>query len=153
MSNVVAGIGRGQLEVLDERIAKKKSIFDYYTEAFKNISDIEMMPICEYNEPNYWLSCITLKEKSIIKPIDIMVALEKENIESRPVWKPMHLQPVFKDYEFFSVKEGISVSEDLFNRGVCLPSDTKMSEEDMQRVTNIIKSLFANELSEAKVTI
>ena len=153
MSNVVAGIGRGQLEVLDERIAKKKSIFDYYTEAFKNISDIEMMPICEYNEPNYWLSCMTLKEESIIKPIDIMVALEKENIESRPVWKPMHLQPVFKDYEFFSVKEGISVSEDLFNRGVCLPSDTKMSEEDMQRVTNIIKSLFANELSEAKVTI
>lgn len=142
MSNVVAGIGRGQLEVLDERIAKKKSIFDYYTEAFKNISDIEMMPICEYNEPNYWLSCITLKEESIIKPIDIMVALEKENIESRPVWKPMHLQPVFKDYEFFSVKEGISVSEDLFNRGVCLPSDTKMTEKDMQRIVSIIEGCF-----------
>ena len=142
MSNVVAGIGRGQLEVLDERIAQKKAIFDYYTEAFKNISDIEMMPICEYNEPNYWLSCITLKEESIIKPIDIMVALEKENIESRPVWKPMHLQPVFKDYEFFSAKEGMSVSEDLFNRGICLPSDTKMTEKDMQRIVSIIEGCF-----------
>ena len=142
MSNVVAGIGRGQLEVLDERIAQKKAIFDYYTEAFKNIWDIEMMPICEYNKPNYWLSCITLKEESIIKPIDIMVALEKENIESRPVWKPMHLQPVFKDYEFFSAKEGMSVSEDLFNRGVCLPSDTKMTEKDMQRIVSIIEGCF-----------
>lgn len=142
MSNVVAGIGRGQLEVLDERIAQKKAIFDYYTEAFKNIPDIEMMPICEYNEPNYWLSCITLKEESIIKPIDIMVALEKENIESRPVWKPMHLQPFFKGYEFFSTKEGMSVSEDLFNRGVCLPSDTKMTEKDMQRIVSIIEGCF-----------
>lgn len=142
MSNVVAGIGRGQLEVLDERIAQKKAIFDYYTEAFKNIWDIEMMPICEYNEPNYWLSCITLKEESIIKPIDIMVALENENIESRPVWKPMHLQPFFKDYEFFSAKEGMSVSEDLFNRGVCLPSDTKMTEKDMQRIVSIIEGCF-----------
>ena len=142
MSNVVAGIGRGQLEVLDERIAKKKAIFDYYTEAFKNIPAIEMMPICEYNEPNYWLSCITLKEESIIKPIDIMVALEKENIESRPVWKPMHLQPFFKGYEFFSTKEGMSVSEDLFNRGVCLPSDTKMTEKDMQRIVSIIEGCF-----------
>ena len=71
-----------------------------------------------------------------------MVALEKENIESRPVWKPMHMQPFFKDYEFVQVKDGMSVSEDLFNRGVCLPSDTKMSEEDMKRVTDIVKGLF-----------
>lgn len=142
MSNVVAGIGRGQLEVLDERIAKKKEIYQTYKEAFKDICDIEMMPICEYNEPNYWLSCMTLKEESIIKPIDIMIALEKENIESRPVWKPMHMQPFFEKYEFVQVKDGISVSEDLFNRGVCLPSDTKMSEEDMKRVVSIIKRLF-----------
>ena len=101
-----------------------------------------MMPICKYNKPNYWLSCITVKEKSNIKPIDIIKALEKENIESRPVWKPMHMQPFFKDYEFFSVKEGISVSEDLFNRGVCLPSDTKMSDEEINRIIKIIKGLF-----------
>lgn len=142
MSNVVAGIGRGQLEVLDERIAQKKAIFDYYTKAFKNISDIEMMPICEYNKPNYWLSCITLKKESTVKPIDIMVALEKENIESRPVWKPMHLQPFFKEYKFFSVQDGISIAEDLFNRGVCLPSDTKMTNNDLDRVNDIIRSLF-----------
>ena len=142
MSNILAGIGRGQLEVLDERIAQKKVIYDYYKEAFKEISDIEMMPICKYNKPNYWLSCITLKEESVIKPIDIIKALEKENIESRPVWKPMHMQPFFKDYEFVQVKDGISVSEDLFNRGVCLPSDTKMSVEDMKKVADIVKGLF-----------
>ena len=152
MSNIVAGIGRGQLEVLDERIAKKKEIYDYYKEAFKDICDIEMMPICEYNEPNYWLSCITLKEESIIKPIDIMVALEKENIESRPVWKPMHMQPFFKDYEFVQVKDGISVSEDLFNRGVCLPSDTKMTEEDMQRIVSIVKECFDKAQLEVTIT-
>lgn len=148
MSNIVAGIGRGQLEVLDERIAQKKAIYDYYKEAFKDISYIEMMPICEYNEPNYWLSCITLKEESVIKPIDIIEALEKENIESRPVWKPMHMQPFFKDYEFVQVKDGISVSEDLFNRGVCLPSDTKMSEEDIKKVIDVIKGLFEKNTDE-----
>ena len=152
MSNIVAGIGRGQLEVLDERIAKKKEIYQNYKEAFKDISDIEMMPICEYNEPNYWLSCITLKEESIIKPIDIMVALEKENIESRPVWKPMHMQPFFKDYEFVQVKDGMSVSEDLFNRGVCLPSDTKMTEEDMQRIVSIVKECFDKAQLEVSIT-
>ena len=152
MSNILAGIGRGQLEVLDERIAQKKVIYDYYKEAFKEISDIEMMPICKYNKPNYWLSCITLKEESIIKPIDIMVALEKENIESRPVWKPMHMQPFFKDYEFVQVKDGISVSEDLFNRGVCLPSDTKMSVEDMKKVADIVKGLFKKNTEEVSLT-
>ena len=152
MSNILAGIGRGQLEVLDERIAQKKVIYDYYKEAFKEISDIEMMPICKYNKPNYWLSCITLKEESVIKPIDIIKALEKENIESRPVWKPMHMQPFFKDYEFFSVKEGISVSEDLFNRGVCLPSDTKMSVEDMKKVADIVKGLFKKNTEEVSLT-
>lgn len=152
MSNIVAGIGRGQLEVLDERIAKKKEIYQTYKEAFKDICDIEMMPICEYNEPNYWLSCITLKEESIIKPIDIMVALENENIESRPLWKPMHMQPFFKDYEFVQVKDGISVSEDLFNRGVCLPSDTKMSEEDMKRIVSIVKECFDKAQLEVTIT-
>ena len=152
MSNIVAGIGRGQLEVLDERIAKKKEIYQNYKEAFKDICDIEMMPICEYNEPNYWLSCITLKEESIIKPIDIMMALEKDNIESRPVWKPMHMQPFFKDYEFVQVKEGISVSEDLFNRGVCLPSDTKMTEEDIQRIVSIVKECFDKAQLEVSIT-
>ncbi|MEG0774124.1 DegT/DnrJ/EryC1/StrS family aminotransferase [Clostridium sp.] len=144
MSNIVAGIGRGQLKVLNLRVQQKKHIYESYKEAFKHIKDIEMMPVCSYGQPNYWLSVITLKEDSKVKPLDIMLALEKENIESRPVWKPMHLQPYFEKYNFYSQKEsGISVSEDLFNRGVCLPSDTKMSDDDIKRVSKIIVDLFA----------
>lgn len=147
MSNIVAGIGRGQLKVLDERVAKKKQIFETYQEAFKEIDDIEMMPVSDKGKPNYWLSCMTLKKDSKVKPIDIMQALEKENIESRPVWKPMHLQPYFRAYDFFSHcdcdrENEQSIAEDIFNRGVCLPSDTKMSEEDQQRIIKIIKGLF-----------
>ena len=143
MSNVVAGIGRGQLRVLEERIAKKKEIFETYREAFKEISDIEMMPVCEYGEPNYWLTTITLKENSKVKPLDIILALEKENIESRPIWKPMHIQPYYKEYNFYSHnEEGISIAEDIFNRGICLPSDTKMTENEQKRVIEIIKGLF-----------
>lgn len=140
MSNVVAGIGRGQLRVLNERIDQKKHIFERYAEAFKDIEDIEMMPICEYGEPNYWLSCMSLKENSRVRPLDIILALEKRNIESRPIWKPMHLQPYFEKYDFFSHNEdGKSVAEDIFNRGVCLPSDTKMTEKDIDKVIGTIK--------------
>ena len=142
MSNVVAGIGRGQLKVLKERIAKKKEIYETYQEAFKDIADIEMMNICDFGKSNYWLSVITLKETSKVKPLDIMLALEAENIESRPVWKPMHLQPIFKQYPFFTVSENIPVSEDYFNRGVCLPSDTKMTTGQQNHIIELIKELF-----------
>lgn len=143
MSNITAGIGRGQLRVLKERIAQKKHIFERYTEAFKDIEDISMMPICEYGEPNYWLSCMTLKEESKVKPLDIILALEEKNIESRPIWKPMHMQPYYSEFEFFNHKEdGISVGEEIFNRGLCLPSDTKMTEEEIDKVINIVKSVF-----------
>ena len=141
MSNIVAGIGRGQLKVLDKRIEQKTDIYYNYKEGFKDIKDIEMQPIPENTKPNHWLSVITLKEDSKVKPLDIMEALEKENIESRPVWKPMHMQPVFKDYDFIKVEEK-PVSEDLFLRGVCLPSDTKMTKEEQERVIGIIKKLF-----------
>ena len=142
MSNVVAGIGRGQLKVLDERVAKKKEIYEAYKKAFKDIYDIEMMNISDIGESNCWLSVCTIKEESKVKPIDIMVALEKENIESRSVWKPMHMQPVFDNFKFYSSLDKSSVSEDLFNRGICLPSDSNMSDEDIERTVNIIKSLF-----------
>lgn len=144
MSNIVAGIGRGQLRVLEDRIAKKKEIFETYKEAFKEIEDIEMMPVCEYGEPNYWLTTITLSENSKVKPLDIILDLEKENIESRPIWKPMHIQPYYKEYDFYSHndEDEVSVSEDIFNRGVCLPSDTKMTNEEQERVIKIIKALF-----------
>ena len=143
MSNVLAGIGRGQMKVLEQRVAEKTHIFNSYKEAFKGIDDIEMMPEHSNERSNYWLSTMTLKESSKVKPIDIIEALEKENIESRPVWKPMHLQPIFKKYDFINHNEtGKSVGEDLFDRGVCLPSDVNMTEEDITRIINIVKSLF-----------
>lgn len=143
MSNIVAGIGRGQLKVLNKRIEQKTDIYNKYREAFKEIEDIKMQPIPTNTRPNHWLSTLTLKETSKVKPIDIMVALENENIESRPVWKPMHMQPVFEKCDFIKVKDK-AVSEDLFERGVCLPSDTKMTSEEQDRVIEIIKKLFNN---------
>ena len=144
MSNIVAGIGRGQLKVLEERIEQKTNIYNTYKEAFEDIEDIEMQPFQTETRPNHWLSVITLKENSKVKPIDIMDALEKENIESRHVWKPMHMQPVFEDYDFMKVEES-SVAEDLFNRGVCLPSDTKITKDEQEIIINIIKGLWHRE--------
>ena len=143
MSNICAGIGRGQLKILDERIAKKKLIYEYYKKSFEDIKEICMMPVCEYGEPNYWLSCFTLVKNSKIVPMDIINLLSKENIESRPIWKPMHLQPVFSDKSFFNSNDDcVSVSEDIFNRGVCLPSDTKMSLGDMKSIVDVIRRIF-----------
>ena len=136
MSNIVAGIGRGQLKVLDQRLAKKKYIFEFYKRELEGLDGVRMMPINDWNRPNYWLSCITLGGG--IRPLDIMKALERENIESRPVWKPMHIQPFFKEYDYI----GGDVSEKLFENGVCLPSDTKMTDEDLGRVCSIIKGLW-----------
>ncbi|ABO51550.1 DegT/DnrJ/EryC1/StrS aminotransferase [Desulforamulus reducens MI-1] len=139
MSNIVAGIGRGQLKVLDQRIAKKKYIFDFYKRELGSLEGVEFMPINEWNEPNYWLSCITLSGQ--VRPLDIMEALEKENIESRPIWKPMHLQPFFAEYDYIGGDE----SKKLFENGVCLPSDTKMTDEDLSRVCDVIKGLWVKE--------
>ena len=136
MSNVVAGIGRGQLKVLEQRVAKKKYIFEYYKRELGQLEGVEFMPINDWNEPNYWLSVMTLSGK--VRPLDVMEALEKENIESRPVWKPMHMQPFFAEYDYV----GGDVSEKLFENGVCLPSDTKMIDADLERICGIIKSLW-----------
>ena len=141
MSNIVAGIGRGQLKVLNDRLAKKKEIYETYKDAFKDIPEIEMKPVPIDTKPNYWLSTMLLKEESKVTPLNIMEALEKENIESRPIWKPMHMQPVFEKYDFIKVEDK-PVSEDIFARGVCLPSDTKMTKEEQQEVIRIIKELF-----------
>lgn len=146
MSNVVAGIGRGQLKVLDKRIAKKKYIYEFYKRELGELEGIDMMPVNDWNKPNFWLSCITLRGK--IKPLDIIEALEEENIESRPIWKPMHMQPFFAGYDF--VGEG--VSEEIFKTGVCLPSDTKMTDEDLYRICDIVKSLWGQEVN-AEVAI
>lgn len=146
MSNVTAGIGRGQLLSLDEHKALKKAIYNRYREAFSDIPEISMNPLNPDGDANNWLSCMTIKEGCGVTPDMIMDALEAENIECRPIWKPMHLQPVFQEYDFISLSEEkdgmISVSEDIFNRGLCLPSDIKNTQEDMGRVIGIVRNLF-----------
>ena len=136
MSNITAGIGRGQLKVLDKRVAKKRYIFEFYKRELANYEDINFMPINEWNEPNCWLSCMTVTGD--VKPLDIMLALEEKNIESRPIWKPMHMQPYYKSYDFI----GAGISEKIFESGICLPSDTKMTDEDLNRVCEIVKGLW-----------
>lgn len=135
MSNISAGIGRGQLKVLEQRIAQKKYIFELYQRELGSLPGVQFMPVNTWNEPNYWLSCITLT--GVLQPLEIMEALEKENIESRPIWKPMHQQPFFEWCDYI----GGTVSEKLFKSGVCLPSDTKMTESDQKRICQIIKGL------------
>ena len=142
MSNVLAGIGRGQLRILEERIALKKNIYETYKEGFKDIKEIEMAPIMDYGKPNYWLSIMTLSDDSRVSHLDIILALEERNIEARPIWKPIHMQPYYEKYDFFTMCEEGSVAEKIFNSGLCLPSDTKMTEEDMEKVISIIRGLF-----------
>ncbi|WNS43523.1 DegT/DnrJ/EryC1/StrS family aminotransferase [Paenibacillus sp. MMS20-IR301] len=136
MSNISAGIGRGQLKVLEQRVAKKRDIFDIYKKELGGLDGLAFMPINDWNVPNCWLSCITLN--GAVRPLDVMVALEQENIESRPVWKPMHMQPFFAEYDYI----GGTVSEQLYENGVCLPSDTKMSGKDLERVCTLVKGLW-----------
>ena len=140
MSNVCAAIGRGQLTAISERLRRKKEIYHIYKDAFSDVSEITMMPIREYGEPNYWLSCVTIDKNSGTSPEDIIIALEGDNIESRPIWKPMQLQPFYKGYDYFP--HGSDVSADIFGRGLCLPSDVNMDEDDMKRVVDIVRSCF-----------
>lgn len=140
MSNIVAGIGRGQLKVLEDRVDKKREIYNYYRKAFSNIDDIKMMLLHDDIErSNCWLSCMLITEESKVTPLDVQLALEDDNIEARPIWKPMHMQPVFSQCDYI---DNGGVAEDLFNQGVCLPSDTKMDEDDLKRVADIIKNLW-----------
>jgi len=135
MSNILAAIGRGQLRVLDERVAAKREIFDFYQRALGDVPGIEFMPEASYGKSNRWLTVILINpEKFGVDHETVRLALESENIESRPVWKPMHLQPVFKGYEFI----GGMVAEALFSRGLCLPSGTTMTGEDLNRVIKVI---------------
>lgn len=139
MSNVVAGIGRGQLEVLDQRITQKREIFSRYEKAFSSIDGITMMPELEGTFSNRWLSTMTLNtEKVKITPYELIDLLAEANIEARPVWKPLHMQPLFAESEFYPHSEDQIVSEELFANGICLPSDTKMTIEEQQKVIDVI---------------
>lgn len=142
MSNVIAGIGRGQLLHLEEHKAKKQAIYRQYREAFRDIPEISMNPMNPEGEANNWLSCMTIDPACPVTPVGVMDALAEYNIETRPIWKPMHLQPVFSNCDFIQTKEGVSVSEDIFNRGLCLPSDIKNTPEDMELIISVVRRQF-----------
>jgi dTDP-4-amino-4,6-dideoxygalactose transaminase len=152
MSNVLAGIGLAQLKVLEERVQRRRAIFEMYSRSLGELPGIEFMPEAEYGRSNRWLTVILITPEEFGADREtVRLALDAENIEARPVWKPMHLQPVFKlraeSKELKSKEEGQyearmvggAVSEDLFRRGLCLPSGTSMTQEDLERVIRIVK--------------
>ena len=136
MSNILAAIGRGQLHVLEDRVQKKREIFEYYQENLGNMPGIEFMPEAPYGRCTRWLTVTLITPETFGVDREVVrLALEAENIESRPVWKPMHMQPVFKGCRVV----GGSVAEDLFERGLCLPSGTQLSREEQDRVIETIR--------------
>lgn len=159
MSNIVAGVGRGQLLHLDEHIALKKKIYERYQEGFKDLP-VQMNPIPAECQANYWLSCMMIDREAMCQqnrtdstseyrseagkscPDEIISVLERHNVEARPIWKPMHLQPIYADCDFISTRENDFVVNDVFERGLCLPSDIKMTEEEQSQIIEIIKSCF-----------
>lgn len=143
MSNIIAGIGRGQLKHLEEHKRLKQTIYRQYQEAFAGISDIAMNPMNPKGDANNWLSCMCIADSSPVTPDMVMDALAEINAEARPIWKPMHLQPVFADCDFFKHDEdSMAVSEHIFNRGLCLPSDIKNTPEDMELLIHTVKKCF-----------
>ena len=162
MSNVIAGVVRGQIPYLEDHIAKKKEIYQRYKDSFKDLP-IEMNPIGdEESKANYWLSCMLIKKEAMCRqergalaaefasergkscPTEILAALEYHNAEGRPIWKPMHLQPIYKSCPFVTARPSCEMpaSEDIFERGLCLPSDIKMTVEEQGKIIEIVKSCF-----------
>ena len=143
MSNVLAGIGRGQLKVLDQFIEKRRKLYNHYYEALNPIDGIEFMPETNEGFSTRWLTTLTIDPtKSPVTRDDIISALESKNIESRPVWKPLHLQPLFSTTDYFPHTENQSVSDKLFMNGLCLPSGSNLEKKDQQRVIETILELF-----------
>lgn len=138
MSNILAAIGRGQLKVLKERVEKRRYIFEKYRELLKDIPGISFQPEASWGRSNRWLTCILIDEQEFgATREDVRLALEAENIESRPIWKPMHMQPVFKECEVLGGK----VAEKIFRDGLCLPSGSAMTDDDIERVVDVIKKV------------
>lgn len=132
MSNVLAAIGIGQMEVLKKRVNKKRKIFSWYEKFLKDIEEIDFMPELENSRGTRWLTTLTFDKTN---PIDIINALQKHNIESRPLWKPMHIQPLFLGYKAVTDKTSAS----LFKKGICLPSGTRLKKEDIKKICDVIK--------------
>ena len=138
MSNIVAGIGRGQMEVIDKRVEQRRANFIFYKKLFKNIPEITLLEEPNTNfYSNFWLTSIIIDSKTKNKE-GLRLALEKENIEARPLWKPMHLQPIFEKYPSYTN----GISEDLFNKGLCLPSGSNLTDDDKQRIKFTIDKYF-----------
>ena len=140
MSNICAGIGRGQMKVLPLRVQQKQAIFDRYCEKLAGLP-LTMQPKLSCAEPNRWLSAALLDSDCGVTPADVLTRLNEANIEGRHLWKPMNMQPVFADCPFVGVVDE-PVCDDLFAHGVCLPSDTKMSPDDVDRVCAVIREMF-----------
>jgi pyridoxal phosphate-dependent aminotransferase EpsN len=150
MSNVLAGIGRGQLEVLDLRVQQRRAIAFGYRDAFADLPGISLMPQAPYGLHTNWLSCFLIDEEEFGCSRDELIrALDEANVESRPVWKPMHLQPLYAGCERY----GGEVAEDLFRRGICLPSSSSLTEEDQLHVVNVVRrTVGMRELDELSET-
>ncbi len=144
MSNVTAGIGRGQLLHLEEHKKRKQEIYRQYQAAFADVPEISMNPLNPDGDANCWLSGMLIAKESKVTPDMVMDALEEINAESRPIWKPMHMQPVFAGEDFMPhYEDGRSVGEDVFARGLCLPSDIKNTDEDMELIIRTVRECFA----------
>ncbi|MBT4731375.1 aminotransferase class I/II-fold pyridoxal phosphate-dependent enzyme [Candidatus Woesearchaeota archaeon] len=138
LSNVLAGIGRGQLKVLEDRVKSRRANFEFYKEGLGRLPGIQFMPEAEFGRSNRWLTCLTVDPPKFgATREDVRLALESENIEARPVWKPLHLQPVFKDCPYY----GTGFSEKIFDKGLCLPSGSNLSNEDLERVVDVIRKV------------
>lgn len=141
LSNICAGIGRGQMEVLGQRLEQKRAIRGFYEQALRGLP-LRFQPDAPGSRSNYWLTAVLLEENCGVTAVQAIQALADAEIEARRIWKPMHKQPVFADAPFVCA-EPACVSEDIFDRGLCLPSDTKMTRADMERVAACIRGLFA----------
>jgi pyridoxal phosphate-dependent aminotransferase EpsN len=142
LSNILAGVGRAQLQVLSDRVKARRTVYDRYVSAISEIDGLEFMPEAKYGRHTRWLTTLTIEEsKSGFSSEDVINELNKENIESRPVWKPLHLQPLFKGCLYFSHFENKSVSDELFEKGICLPSGSSLLISEQQRIIDCINRL------------
>lgn len=141
MSNILAGVGRAQLEVLDDRVQSRRRVFERYQQELAHIPGIRFMPELAHTRSNRWLTTLTIDEEAVdISITSLLQSLSEENIEARPVWKPLHLQPLFEGASYYSHSENENVSEKLFKSGICLPSGSNMTEEDQWRVIDCVKN-------------
>jgi pyridoxal phosphate-dependent aminotransferase EpsN len=144
LSNVLAGIGRGQLKVLEDRVLARRRVFDTYREKLSDIPGIHFMPEAAFGRSTRWLTALTVDpDQCSVSSANLMESLARYQIESRPVWKPMHLQPLFKDYAYYSHTEETSISDRLFEQGICLPSGSNLSEEDQGKVIAVMREQLA----------